>query len=113
MTERTAPPRERICDLLWVAENLHVLLPAAIKAHAVEGRGAILVDCTTTVQGVHRFCFAPRADMPPDDVETLRMVDDYNPTAEVVIVLIKKKERTSTYRVGSQHLMEQEEATYL
>ena len=94
--------RERSSDLLWIMANLHVLWPAAQNAYASAGRGALVVDLTTLLGTGHPFLYSPKADIAEHaDADALRMVNQYNPQRELVIVLLKSEERASTYRVQS------------
>lgn len=101
--------KERAGDLEWIQENLYVLWPAAQTAFKEKGRGAIYIETSIVVEhpgGVGN----PMAYMIEEDIEksekspdALRMVRAYNPTWEVVIVLLEhqgKEVRESTYRIG-------------
>ena len=94
--------RERSGDLQWIVENMHVLWPAAQRAYASAGRGALVVDLTTLMGTGHPFLYSPKADIAEHaDADDLRMVNQYNPQRELVIILLKANERSSTYRVQS------------
>lgn len=97
--------RERAGDLAWIQENLHVLWPAGQQAYREQGRGALLIDTLTTAkhqtgEGNPMFYLSEatleQSEKYPD---ALRMVRAYDPTWEMVTVLLKKG-RESTYRVG-------------
>jgi len=95
--------RERQADLAWINENLDVFWTGAKLAHKDDGRGAIVIDTTIQpIPGVGN----PFAYFPQELVEqhigddTQRMVAEYDPEWELVLVLIKSDNRTSTYRVG-------------
>jgi hypothetical protein len=93
---------ERQRDIAWIAENMHIFRTAAITAYRDGGRGAIVVDTTSLpVEGAgHPFGYYLRATIEitgDDDVK--RMVREYQPEQEFVIVLLKPEERTSSYRV--------------
>jgi hypothetical protein len=92
--------KERTGDLFWIMANLHVLWPAAQNAYATKGRGALVVDLTTRLGTGHPFFYATKANVVEyDDPDALRMVNQYNPKLELVIILFKSEERTSTYRL--------------
>jgi hypothetical protein len=94
--------RERASDLAWIRENLDVLWPAAEQAYEDVGRGAIVVDTTQrpTGQG-HPFGYFPQEDLQKyEDEDINRMMEEYDPSWEMVTVLLKPQNRTSTYRVG-------------
>jgi hypothetical protein len=96
--------RERQGDLQWIQDNLSLFLSTAKAAFDVLGRGAIVVDTTSqpTGQG-NPFGYLPQAIFESgDDEDIKRMVGNYDPEQEVVIVLIKPNDHTSTYRVGTQ-----------
>ncbi len=93
---------ERKRDMGWIAENLERLWSAAQRRFSQQGRGAIIVD--TSVR-------APRAANPlvylsetgvenMECLEALRRVKEYNPTWELVPILIKAQHRVSTNRLG-------------
>jgi hypothetical protein len=97
--------KERIGDLGWIAENLHIFWPAAEASFKESGRGAIVVDTTSrpTREG-NPFGYFPQEKLEEEDDEDIhRMVREYDPEREFVIVLIKSENRTSTYRVGPGH----------
>lgn len=96
---------ERGHDLAWIQENLDIFYLAAGVAYEDAGRGAIVVD--TTVQPVeglgHPFgYFAQEQIEEYDDEGTKRIVQEYDPDQEFVLVLLKAENRTSTYRIRSQ-----------
>jgi hypothetical protein len=88
--------RERSGDFQWIGANMHVLWPAAQKAFTSAGRGALVVDLTTLLGTGHPFLYSPKADI-GQDADALRMVNQYNPKRELVIMLLKADERSSTY----------------
>ena len=95
--------RERQGDLGWIAENLDVFSAIAFVAFEDEGRGAIVIDVTSQpVPGAgHPFgYFAQETIERQDDDDITRIVAEYDPTQEFVVVLLKPQNRTSTYRVG-------------
>jgi hypothetical protein len=94
--------RERLSDMAWLAENLHVLWPAAQTAFAALGRGAITVDTTSTPTNAgHPFYYLTQEQVNAlGDADALRMVGEYDPSWELVTMLLKIEERVSTYRIG-------------
>jgi hypothetical protein len=95
--------QERQGDLGWIAENLDAFSAIASLAFEEEGRGAIVVDVTSQpVPGAgHPFAYFPQEQIEEQDDEDIRrMVAEYDPTQEFVVVLLKSGDRTSTYRVG-------------
>lgn len=94
--------RERQSDLAWIAENLFVLWPAAQAQYKMFGRGAIVVD--TTVQPIagagHPFAYFPEAMVKEIGTEQeQRLVANYNPQIELVVMLIKPGGKVSGYRI--------------
>lgn len=98
--------KERESDLAWIQENLHVFLPAAQEGFQASGRGAVVIDATTIVRheaGMsHPFLYLPEKALEEKEtlVDALRMVRAYDPAWELVTVLLKPRDRESTYRIG-------------
>ena len=94
--------RERQNDLLWIQDNLHVFWPVATTGFAEGGRGAIVVDTTSrpTGEGNPYGYLLQAAFEHGDDEDIKRMIGEYDPRRELVLVLIKSENRTSTYRVA-------------
>jgi hypothetical protein len=93
--------RERVLDQKWIAENLYVFEPAAQTAFAEQGRGALLVDTTVSPEGKgHPFKYASQAYIDEHGSEDdQRMVREYDPEREFVLVMLKPGDQVSTYRV--------------
>ena len=93
--------RERQSDMDWIGENFHIFWPAATAAFAEQGRGAIVIDTTSRPTGKgNPFAYIPQEIVDQrDDEDIKRMVREYDPGQEFVVVLLKSGERTSTYRV--------------
>ena len=98
--KRTPSQAERINDLDWLSMNMHVLFPAALERFKAVGRGCMVVDCTTVIEGGNPFGFVPQAEMPPGESELARMVREYKPAKQLVVHLLKDAGHTSTYRIG-------------
>jgi hypothetical protein len=97
--------RERQVDLNWIRENADVFHLAAKIAFQDTGRDAIVVDTTTQpVPGAgNPFGYFDQEFVREElDEDTQRMVEEYDPEQEVVLVLLKPENRTSTYRIRSQ-----------
>jgi hypothetical protein len=97
--------QERQADMGWIGENFHVFWPTAKHAYQEFGRGLLVVD--TTQQpipgGGHPFGYFAQGQIEElDDEDTKRLVREYNPKKEFVVMLLKPEERTSSYRVGRQ-----------
>ena len=94
--------RERQEDLDWIAENLDVFRIAAATAFEYAGRGAIVVDLTSQpIPGAgHPFGYFSQEQIEMQaNKDSIRMVSEYDPTQELVLVLLKLGDRISTYRV--------------
>jgi hypothetical protein len=94
--------QERESDIRWIKENMPILATAASTAFKRGGRGAIVVDTTSVpVEGMGNpfgyYLEATIEETGDDDVK--RMVREYRPEREFVIVLLKPEERVSSYRV--------------
>jgi hypothetical protein len=75
----------------------------ASAAFEEEGRGAIVVETTLEpIPGAgNPFAYFPQQQIEEqDDEEITRMVAEYDPTQEFVVVLLKRDDHVSTYRVG-------------
>jgi hypothetical protein len=97
--------QQRAGDLEWIGENVHVFWPAAQEAHEELGRGALLVDTTTLAVHdageSHPFVYVTQEDIAEKgDEDAQRMVGQYDPSWELVVILLKPQERESVYRVG-------------
>src|SRR5579859_5299695 len=89
--------RERRGDMQWIGENLYVLWPAAIAAFETLGRGAVVVNTISQplpAKG-NPFAYLSHAELEKlRDKDVIRMVMQYDPKSELVIVLLKSAERT-------------------
>jgi hypothetical protein len=95
--------QERQGDFDWLRENLDAFWATATAAFEDAGRGAMVVD--TTLQPVpgtgHPFAYFPQDQVEEQgDEDTRRMVAEYDPIQEFVVVLLKPGDRVSTYRVS-------------
>jgi len=94
--------QERQANLDWIRENLDVFWVSANLAFEDVGRGAIFVD--TTIQPIpgagHPFAYFSQEQVEEQGNEdTRRMVTEYDPARELVLVLLKPSNRASTYRL--------------
>jgi len=94
-------------DTAW-RSNLAVFWPAAQAQYRREVRGAIVVDTTIRPTGAgNPFTYLAHAEVnKTHDHEAQRIVREYDPETEMVIVLFKRKGRVSVYRcrpVGYVH----------
>ena len=94
--------QERTGDLAWVQANRELFWAVASLAFDDVGRGAIVVDTTLQLipgQGHPLAYFSQERIEAQNDEDTGRMVAEYDPATELVLVLLKPNERSSTYRV--------------
>ena len=93
--------RERKRDMEWIRENLDLFWSAAVDGFKEDGRGAIVVDAESRPTGRgNPFGYVPGEVLDSaKDEEIKRMVREYDPQRELVLVLLKPEDRTSTYRV--------------
>lgn len=94
--------QEREADLRWVQGQTDVFFSIAITSYKSSSRrGALVVDTTVQMPGLgHPFSYVIQellAELNDSDIN--RMVREYEPKHEFVIVLWKTDDRTSTYRV--------------
>ena len=113
--------RERISDLAWIVENLHLFWPVAQTAYDEYGRGAIVVDTSARPSREpaplcgegrgHPFGYFVQEQIEEAGGEhERRMVAEYDPEREMVTVLLKRQDRWSTYRIGvPEHRLERDE----
>lgn len=94
--------REREGDLAWIQENASVIQFVAQTALEASGRGVVVVDTTFNPPPEFGQAFAYFSQEIVDkdyDEDTKRMVREYDPDHEFVLVLLKPEDRTSTYRI--------------
>jgi hypothetical protein len=94
--------QERQGDLSWIQENREIFWTVASLSFDGVGRGAIVVD--TTLQPIpgrgHPLAYFSQEQIEAQrDEDTERMVAEYDPETELVLLLLKPGERSSTYRV--------------
>ena len=97
--------RGRNRDLEWIRENLHIFWPAATDAYVELGRGAIVVDTTQQlIPGLgNPFGYFTQAEIEKkNDADAKRMVQEYDPDWEFVVVMLKPKDLMSIYRVQAR-----------
>ena len=94
--------QERRRDLSWIDENIEDFWLVAIAAFEASGRGAIVVDTTTrpAPDAGHPFGYISQGQLEQDgDEDIQRMLLDYDPSQEIVLLLLKPEYRTSSYRI--------------
>jgi hypothetical protein len=94
--------QERQRDFEWIDENVEIFWAAASAAFGEFGRGAVVVDMTTqpAADAGHPFGYLSQAELEQDgDQDIKRMLLEYNPSRELVLLILKPENRTSTYRI--------------
>lgn len=95
--------RERQADLAWIRNYLFMFQPVATAGFADDGRGAIVVDTTWHSDGGNTFEYFPQSVFEEwGDEDIQRMIREYDPLHELVMVMLKANDHTSTYRVMAQ-----------
>ena len=94
--------RERTEDLAWIGENLQGFWEVARSGYESEGRGALVIDMVAMATGTgHQFGYVSQEQIRQfGGKDEIRMVAAYDPSWELVIVLLKPRDRISSYRVG-------------
>jgi hypothetical protein len=95
--------QERQIDLDHIGEKLDQFRATAMSAFVASGRGAIFVDTTFEPSPGAGHPFAYLAQEQVDEIgheDTKRLVTEYDPVQELVVVLLKPGDRISTYRVS-------------
>jgi hypothetical protein len=93
--------RERWTDLAWINHNLPGFTSAAQIAYEVLGRGAIVIDTAgITPDGGHPAAYFTQQEIRRYEDDAIdRLVEEYTPDEELVVVLLKEWHRSSAYRV--------------
>ena len=96
--------QERESDLAWIVANLDQFSVTAKRAFIEAGRCAIFVD--TTIQlapdAAHPYGYVLQVQIEEAaNDDTKRMVKEYDPLREFVVVLLKPGDRVSTYRISA------------
>jgi hypothetical protein len=98
------PDQERQRDLAWIGEHVAFFWETAVMGSRLIGRGAIVVDVEAQPMGNDNLLsYFPQADLERfEDDDMMRLVQQYQPDSEFVLVLLKPEARTSSYRVRPQ-----------
>jgi hypothetical protein len=97
--------KEYEVDRVWIDENLTVLQPFAISEFDEIGPGAIFVNTTEydEDESRHPCYYMPQAIIEElENEETKRIVREYDPHQEFVIILVKAGERECTHQINFQ-----------
>jgi hypothetical protein len=93
--------KERVTDLAWIQENIHIFHQLALEEYEDYGRGLVVINTLSHIQGQgHAFGYLPQEVVNKLDNEIAKQyVNEYNPKEEIVIALLKPMKHQSTYRV--------------
>ncbi|MCB0167499.1 MAG: hypothetical protein KDI79_24940 [Anaerolineae bacterium] len=93
--------KERLQDLDWIRQNVHVFWPAAQTMYPSFGRGAFVVDVTKGYPSeLQAFGYLDQAGVDQSGEEDIkRLVREYEPREEFVTTLFKSDDRISSYRL--------------
>ena len=98
--------RERQQDLAWIDENLEIFILASAVSYQEIGRGAIVIDTVSrpVADAGHAFGYVDQEEIElAGDENTKRLVREYEPAQqELVVMLLKPFNRTSSYRLRAQ-----------
>lgn len=96
--------QERETDLAWIQKNLDRFWETASGLAQSWGRGAIVVDAAVKPLGKgNLYTYFAQEDINRyEDEEIERLVAQYEPAEEVVVVLLKPDERYSSYQLRPQ-----------
>lgn len=94
--------QERLRDLAWLGQELPALWTVAQAGYTALGRGAVVLDTTQTFDDVgHPLAYFAQADIVTwGAADAQRMVASYEPSWQLVALLLKPDNRVSTYRLG-------------
>ena len=96
--------RERWNDLAWIALYLPDFHLAAGLGYQALGRGAIVIDtCYRVPGGGHPAAYFTQEQVSRyDDPNFDRLIAEYLPQEELVVILLKESRRSSAYRLRGQ-----------
>lgn len=94
--------RETLSDLSFIEDHLLAFRTVVYDHFLLYGSGAVIVDTNGNTSAPFRSAWY----LPHDQLETLdepivkSMVNSYDPSSEIVIVLLKAEDRQRVYRVA-------------
>jgi hypothetical protein len=93
--------REREQDRAWIRENISLFWETAVQGARLVGRGAIVADVAARPMGEGSlFSYFDQAEMVRFENEQIdQFVQDYAPDEEFIIVLLKRENKMSSYRI--------------
>ena len=90
---------DRDIDLKWINENLATLTLFARTNYQTVGRGVLVIDHSESGKTDPPVDYLPLLDLPADDEDTRRMVREYDPSEELIVLLMKPDDLVSSYRL--------------
>jgi len=97
----------RDSHLKFIEGNWSIIAAFALDRYRQEGRGCIVVDsresdstptiCSNLGESIGYYLNISSIDK--NDIDTIRMVNNYTPEKEAVIVILRKDGGTSSYRM--------------
>jgi hypothetical protein len=92
------PEQERRPDLEWIEENRILFWLVASTAFEEIGFGALVVDLVSEPLGQgHPFSYYAEGELESQDHNLRRYLQEYNPSYEFIIVLLKSGGRSEIY----------------
>ena len=88
-------------EVAWISKNLEVVLSAAARAYQTHGRGALILDQSKSGVTDPSARYFREGEIPGNDEDITRMVQEYDPTVECVMVLIQSGGGRTSYRLRS------------
>jgi hypothetical protein len=84
----------------WIADNIDTLADEAAECFRTQGHGALAIKRWDPDNPDLPMFYMAAARMPEGDQRSQRIVRDYDPEAEMVIMLVKPDDAISIYRIG-------------
>ena len=96
LEDQTMAERQR--DLEWIEENRCLFWLVAITAFEEIGYGALMVDLISEPPGQgHPFSYYEEGEIELQDQDLQRYLQEYDPSREFIVVLLKPGGRTGVY----------------
>ena len=92
---------QREIDLKFIGENLYVLRSRTQEFFSEQGRGALIIDHSLSGKPDPAAHYVPAPNLPEGNKDTRRMVQNYLPGAQFIIVLIKPGQLETSYQIDA------------
>jgi hypothetical protein len=89
--------QERQKDLDWIEENRDIFWLVATVACELTERGAIVVELQEKSRTGYNFSYLTRGEIEIQDEKLDRLIREYDPHREFVVVLFRPEGQTSMY----------------